>query len=76
MFILYILETCPYCNKVVNFLNENKISYEKRDITIPENLDMLLKIGGKRQVPFLFDSENNISMYESDDIINYIKSKV
>ncbi len=76
MFILYILETCPYCNKVVNFLNENKISYEKRDITIPENLDMLLKIGGKRQVPFLLDSENNISMYESDDIINYIKSKV
>ena len=36
---------------------------------------MLLKLGGKAQVPFLDDFENNISMYESDDIIEYVMNR-
>lgn len=73
---LYILETCPYCRKVMDFFEKNKIKYEKKDISNPENLSMLMKIGGKQQVPFLDDKENNITMYESDEIIEYMKSKV
>ena len=76
MFDLYILETCPYSLKVMNFLNSNGIKYNKKDITIPQNLEMLLKLGGMQQVPFLHDEENNVNMYESDDIIEYIKNKV
>ena len=34
------------------------------------------KIGGKSQVPFLYDKENKIKMYESDDIIEYLKDNM
>jgi glutathione S-transferase len=34
----------------------------------------LIEQGGKRQVPFLVDSEKGIKMYESEDIIEYIQS--
>ncbi len=76
MYDLYVSETCPYCRKVMNFFDENNIVYNKKDITNPENLNNLIKIGGEKQVPFLVDTTNNVSMYESDDIIKYVKSKV
>lgn len=75
MFDLYISETCPYCRKVIDFLEENNIKYNKKNVIEPENLNMLLKLGGKAQVPFLDDFEKNISMYESDDIIEYAMNR-
>ena len=71
MLELYISETCPYCRKVMNFLEENNIKYSKMDVAVPQNLNTLINIGGMHQVPFMID--DNIKMYESDDIINYIK---
>ena len=76
MFDLYISETCPYCQKVMNYLERNNIKYDKKNVSDPENLNMLIKLGGKAQVPFLDDKENNVLMYESEDIIDYVKSKV
>lgn len=76
MFDLYVSESCPYCHKVMDFLEENNIPYNKLDIHNPENLNNLIKIGGEKQVPFLDDKENNVSMYESEDIIKYVKNKV
>lgn len=75
MFDLYISETCPYCRKVIDFLEENNIKYNKKNVIEPANLNMLLKLGGKAQVPFLDDFEDNISMYESDDIIEYVMNR-
>ena len=75
MFDLYISETCPYCRKVIDFFEENNIKYNKKNVIEPEDLNMLLKLGGKAQVPFLDDFENNISMYESDDIIEYVMNR-
>ena len=75
MFDLYISETCPYCRKVMDFFEENNIKYNKKNVMEPENLNMLLKLGGKAQVPFLDDFENNVSMYESDDIIEYAMNR-
>lgn len=71
MIELYISETCPYCRKVLNYFDEKGIKYVKHDVSQPENFDKLMELGGKYQVPFLYDSENNIKMYESDDIIKY-----
>ena len=75
MLDLYILETCPYSIKVMNYFDEHNISYNKKDITKTENLEKLIKIGGERQVPFLHDTDDDTSMYESDDIIEYVKNK-
>lgn len=76
MFDLYIMETCPYCKKVMAFLNERQIEYNKIDIADKSNEEALIRLGGKRQVPFLVDKERNIQMYESSDIIEYIKTVV
>ena len=73
MFDLFILETCPYCKKVMDFLKENNIKYHKFDIINKDNVLRLLSIGGKEQVPFLYDEDTNDKVYESDDIIEYVK---
>lgn len=75
MLDLYILETCPFCRKVMASFDENNLEYNKKNILEKENLDELIKLGGKQQVPFLYDSDNHKSLYESDDIIEYIKNK-
>lgn len=74
MIDLYVLPTCLYCKKVIKFLEEHNIEYNEIDITNPQNEEVLIKIGGKRQVPFLVDKQNNIEMYESNDIIEYLKT--
>ena len=50
------------------------MKYQKIDISNNESKESLIKIGGKRQVPFLVDTERNIQMYESNDIIEYLKT--
>ncbi len=70
---LFILETCPYCKKVMKYMDENNINYNKIDTKNDENALKLLSIGGKDQVPFLYDKEKHVKLYESDEIINYLK---
>ena len=53
MLDLYISETCPYCQKVMEFFEKNNINFTKKDVAEPENLSSLLKLGGKAQIPFL-----------------------
>ncbi len=74
MLELFMLPTCPYCLKVMKFLDENNIPYQKIDISNPRNEEALIRIGGKRQVPFLVDKEHGVEMYESGDIIEYLKT--
>ena len=74
MLDLYIMETCPYCKKVIAFMDEKSVKYNKVDIADKANEDALIQVGGKRQVPFLVDRDRNIQMYESADIIEYIKT--
>ena len=76
MFDLYIMETCPYCKKVMAFLEEKGIEFNKIDIADKANEETLIKLGGKRQVPFFVDKERNIQMYESMDIIEYLKTVI
>ena len=74
MLELFVLESCPYCRKVMDFLDKENIEYHKIDILDKESENSLIQIGGKRQVPFLVDVERNIQMYESKDIIEYLKT--
>lgn len=72
MLLLYKLETCPYCQKVMKHLEEKNVEYRPLDITDPVNLDELLHLGGEEQVPFLVDTDHNAKMYESEEIIQYV----
>ena len=72
MFDLFILETCPYCKKVMNYMDENKIKYNKIDTTDEDNVLRLMTIGGRDQVPFLYNTKTGEKIYESEDIIKYL----
>ena len=73
MIEIFTMDTCPYCRRVIEFLNNRGIDFLQRDINIPENAQMLMRFGGKAQVPFLLDKDKRISMYESDKIIEYLQ---
>lgn len=69
---LFIMETCPFCQKVVKFLDEKGIDVEMLDINKdPKNKEELKRNGGKVQVPML--SIDGKPLYESDDIIEWFK---
>ncbi len=74
MLLLYVLEGCPYCKKVINHLEEKNIEHRRLDVNDPVNMDELLHLGGEDQVPFLVDTEHNVKMYESDEIIQYLET--
>lgn len=69
--VLYMKKTCPYCLKVLRYMEDAGLTMELRDIMQPENQSELIRIGGKKQVPCLVIDDR--AMYESDDIIAYLK---
>ena len=73
MLDLFILEICPYCNKVIDYMKENNIKFHKFDTINSDNVLRLLSIGGKDQVPFLYNETTNDKLYESDEIIKYLR---
>jgi glutathione S-transferase len=78
MIQLYMRDGCPYCQKVLAATQELGMK-DGKDFTLidaaPGTLgrDVVLDVGGKAMVPFMIDGE--VSMYESDDIIAYLKDK-
>ena len=76
MFELYFLKTCPFCRKVIEFADNNYIDLNLKNIFVLENKDKLIMLGGKEQVPYLFNTDKNFGLYESDDIIDYLKNEV
>ena len=69
---LFMKPTCPYCIKVMNFMDENNITIPLRDIVADESAaETLVAVGGKRQVPCLFIDGK--PLYESGDIIEWLR---
>ncbi|WP_425538391.1 glutaredoxin family protein [Microaceticoccus formicicus] len=69
---LYIKPTCPYCMKVVRFLEKNNLDIPLLNIDEDNKYrETLESVGGKVQVPCLF--VDGKPMYESSDIISYLK---
>ena len=71
MLKLYVKTSCPYCAAVIAKLNELDVSFEEQNIADSEVAKELIARGGKRQVPYLADED--IEMYESADIIQYLE---
>lgn len=69
---MFFKPTCPFCLKVIDYIEINEIKVDLTDINDNVNASDLVKIGGKRQVPcLLIDGK---PLYESDDIIKWFKS--
>jgi len=74
MLTLYFKPSCPFCQKVLVAAEEMGVGLNQKDILSDDSLrDELIEKGGKKQVPYLEDPEMGEAMYESDDIIAYLK---
>lgn len=73
---LYVRTGCGFCAKVMAFVVDNKVQVEVKNIADGNNLEELVQLGGRRQVPFLIDKEKGISMYESGNIIDYLSNEL
>ncbi|MDP1689640.1 MAG: glutathione S-transferase N-terminal domain-containing protein [bacterium] len=75
MVTLYVKTGCPFCNKVLAAGKELGISFEEKNIADDAVAAELVACGGKRQVPYLIDSERDVEMYESGDIVSYLRAQ-
>ncbi len=75
MLLLYVKTGCPYCQKVTAFAQQAGVVLHECNIADPAVLAELLKKGGMRQVPYLDDTDTGVQMYESDDIVEYLRQK-
>jgi len=74
MLTLYYKETCPFCQRVLQMAENLGVEFDLKDIESDDAIAAeLIEKGGKRQVPYLVDSEKDVQMYESSDIIDYIR---
>lgn len=69
---LYYLKDCPFCQKVLDYLESSEIVLKMIDLEKdPSAREFLLEKGGKSQVPCL--QIQNKFLYESDEIIKWLK---
>ncbi len=74
MFTLYYKPSCPFCQRVLQMAENLHVTFDLKDISEDEAARLeLIEKGGKQQVPFLVDTDKGVSMYESSDIIDYIR---
>ncbi len=73
MLTLYVKTGCPYCEHVIDVASELGVDYERKNIQDAGVAEELIEKGGKRQMPYLIDHARNVAMYESEDIIAYMK---
>lgn len=75
MLTLYYRPSCPFCRRVQAVIERLDLTVDLKDISEPEFDAELLEKGGQRMVPYLVDEANNVSMYESDDIVAYLQKQ-
>ena len=75
MLTLYVKSGCLFCAKVLATGHELGFEFDERNIADPGVLAELIERGGKHQVPFLIDGDMDVQMYESDDIVDYLRSR-
>ena len=74
--VLYNFEASPYCRKVREALNELDLDHTLRNVARGgARRQELRERGGRMMVPYLIDPNSGREMYESDDIIAYLKTQ-
>ncbi|MGI8865200.1 MAG: glutathione S-transferase N-terminal domain-containing protein [Rubrobacteraceae bacterium] len=73
MLEIYQKEDCPFCKKVRSRLSELGVSWVAHSAEPgSKSAEVLERISGEHQVPFLVDSERGVMMPESDTILEYL----
>ncbi len=70
---LYQLEGCPYCERVVDRLNELDVDFESVWVDgLHSKRNDVKRVSGQRAVPVLVDDERGVTMAESERILEYL----
>lgn len=73
---LYRLEGCPWCEKVVDELDELGVDYESVWVEgLHSKRNEVKRVSGQRQVPVLVDEERGVTMAESARILEYLEER-
>lgn len=76
MYTLFVKPGCPFCAKVLQLIEAKGIEVTLKETTEPGVVEELIAHGGQKQVPYLIDEERGTSMYESDDIVAYLVTRM
>jgi glutathione S-transferase len=70
---LYRLHGCPFCERVVDRLDEHDLAY--RSVFVPamhSRRDAAERIAGTRSVPVVVDERTGVTMAESANVVDYL----
>jgi glutathione S-transferase len=71
---LYRLEGCPYCELVVDRLDELDVDYESVWVEgLHSQRDEVRRVSGQRAVPVVVDEDRGVTMAESERIMEYLE---
>ncbi|MGZ0748475.1 MULTISPECIES: glutaredoxin family protein [unclassified Haloparvum] len=71
---LYRLQACPYCERVVNKLNELGLEYDSRFVEpMHSERNVVKRVSGSRTVPAIVDETTGVTMSESANIVEYLE---
>ena len=72
---LYRLEGCPFCEFVVDKLEELELEYDSFWVEGPHSeRDEVKAITGQRQVPVVVDDDYGVSMSQSSRIFEFLET--
>ena len=71
---LYRLQACPYCERVVNVLDDLDLPYESVFVeALHSERDIVKRVSGTRSVPVIVDESTGVTMAESANIVDYLQ---
>lgn len=72
---LYRLEGCPYCERVVDRLDELGVEFESVWVEgMHSRRNEVKRVSGQREVPVLVDETRGVTMAESERILEYLET--
>lgn len=72
---LYRLEGCPFCEVVVDALEDRDLPFESVWVeALHSHRSEVKQVSGQRQVPVLVDPDRGITMAESARILEYLET--
>ena len=73
--VLYRLQACPYCERVVRVLDDLGLDYRSRFVEpMHAERNVVKRLTGKRTVPAVVDDRTGVTMSESGNIVDYLRA--
>ncbi len=74
--ILYVKTGCPWCDEVIDYLDTNKIAYEKVVVSGDRAaMDRMINLSGQSKAPTMDWDGEVLADFGVDELIPFLKSK-